>query len=288
MTKHLPDPRRNAYREDLAAKELEGVVDAGGFSEGELQQIVAQSTGFRATPDKQAPLVTEGLFGETVKIFEQNSEWSWGQLQRDGYVGYLATEDLTHELTSSTHFVSAPCTFVFSQPDIKSQPALMLSLNSNVQVTDEDGNFLRIGKIGFIYKRHLSASGERASDYVSIAEKFCGTPYLWGGCQRMGIDCSGLVQMSMMSAGIRTPRDSDMQEEELGEIIEGSGARKILKRGDLVFWSGHVGIMCNGQDMVHASAFHMSTEIEPLDLAIVRIRQSGKQVSSFRRLSLYG
>ena len=115
MTKHLPDPRRNAYREDLAAKELEGVVDAGEFSEGELQQIVAQSTGFRATPDKQAPLVTEGLFGETVKIFEQNSEWSWGQLQRDGYVGYLATKDLTHDLTSSTRHKKSACADVKSE-----------------------------------------------------------------------------------------------------------------------------------------------------------------------------
>ncbi len=287
MTNKFPDPRRNVYRDDLAAKELEGVVRAGKFVEGELNQIVAPSAGIRTKPHKQAPLASEALFGEKVRVFEKTSEWSWGQLQRDGYVGYLETADLSHELTDFTHRVSVLRTFVFSLPDIKSRPVFALSLNSKIKATDEEQKFVRIGKSGFIYRRHLSLAGEAERDYVSVADKFCGTPYLWGGSQFLGIDCSGLVQMSMLAAGLKAPRDSDMQEEELGFILKGAGVRQSLKRGDLIFWRGHVGIMCNSEDITHANAFHMMTITEPLDQAIQRIQRAGEQVSSFKRLSEY-
>ena len=156
---------------------------------------------------------TGALHGERVTIYEVSDEgWSWGQLERDGYVGWLPASELGDEGPPPTHRVAALRTLVFRGPDIKQPPLASLSLGSRVFVARVNGDFAVSEAGGFIPARHLAPIAEREPDFVAVAQRFVGTPYLWGGRSSLGIDCSGLEQVALQAAGIECPRDSDMHE----------------------------------------------------------------------------
>lgn len=270
------DPRRNAYRADLAAAYLDGKVQSGRFVQGTLGQIVHPSTPLRKTPDFARGLETEVLFGEAVTVFDEQDGWAWVQLARDGYVGYIPANSVRQgPLVTPTHRVQTLGTFIYPTADIKSPPIMHLPLNALVTVVGSDERFAELQHGGFVIGRHLSTPDRPARDFVEIAERFIGTPYLWGGCTRIGIDCSGLVQTALLAANIVAPRDSDMQRDELGHAVEANDEFDDLERGDLIFWPGHVGIMTDGVMMVHANAHHMMVATEPLPEAAKRIEKAG-------------
>jgi cell wall-associated NlpC family hydrolase len=205
------------------------------------------------------------------------------QLSRDFYVGYMPSEGLTRALIAPTHRVSALRTYVYPQPDGQVPPLALLSLNAFVSVAGEEGKFLALAGGGYVFARHTVPLGEFAPDYVAVAEAFVGTPYLWGGRTSVGVDCSGLVQLAVEAAGMTAPRDADMQAAELGSPVDWQGGG-TLYRGDLVFWEGHVGIMTSPTELLHANAYHMAVEAEPLAEARARIKVAGYEVMCVRRL----
>ena len=148
---------------------------------------------------------------------------------------------------------------------------LALPLNAEICVTSFDGDFARLGEEGFVWSGHLATLDNYESDFVAVAERFIGIPYLWGGKTALGLDCSGLVQTALCAAGISAPRDTDMQEKALGHIIATGPELQGLQRGDLVFWKGHVGIMREAKTLLHANGHHMLVASEPLDVAVARI-----------------
>jgi cell wall-associated NlpC family hydrolase len=155
----------------------------------------------------------------------------------------------------------------------------MPPLGATLSVMREQDRFA-VSSLGFLPAAHLAPLGTGEEDFVAVAERFLGAPYLWGGKTNYGLDCSGLVQVSINACGIACPRDSDMQERALGSAVEA----KALRRGDLIFWKGHVAIVRDAETIVHANAFHMGVAIEPTAEAITRIRGAGSEISAVKRL----
>lgn len=278
------DPRRHVFRPDLASTKLYGKVGALNYSDGYPGQIARSSVPLRRTPTPTVGFETEALFGERVTVYDERDGWSWIQLDRDDYVGYVPSEALSHEIDEPTHRVRSLGTFVYPVPDIKAPPIMHLSINSELSIVEGDERFVMLKGGGFVVSRHVAELGRKAPDFVEIAERLIGTPYLWGGRTRLGIDCSGLVQVSLEAAGIAAPRDTDMQQAELGERVEIPDVLEGMQRGDLVYWKGHVGIMADSVTLVHANAHHMQVAAETLPEAIERISKLGAEIAAVKRL----
>jgi cell wall-associated NlpC family hydrolase len=279
-----PDPRRHAYRDDVAADSLRGVVAAPRYVAGVRAQVARPVVPVRKVPVPSAGLETEALFGETVQIYDVANGWAWIQLEADGYVGYVPADTLSRDVRPATHTVKSIGTFVYATPDIKTPPLMHLSLNAAITVTGSDERFYALAGGGHVIARHIAERGWRDRDFVEVAERLLGTPYLWGGRTRIGLDCSALVQLSLMACGIAAPRDSDMQRAELGSEIAIPEDLDGLQRGDLIFWPGHVGIMSDSVMLLHANAHHMAVCCEPLPEAAARIRATGHEIAAIRRM----
>ena len=278
------DTRVNAWRVDLAAKVLDGRVEAERFVDGTVYHVSWPVVPLRRTPSTSAGLDTEVLFGEAVTVYETANGWAWVQAERDRYVGYMPADAIKEPVGTATHAVSALGTFIYPSADIKTPPLMHVSLGSQLIIDERQEKFCRLATGGYVVNRHISEMGKYARDFVEIAERFIGTPYLWGGRTRIGLDCSGLLQVCLQAAGHVAPRDSDMQEIQLGLRIKTKDGLDGLERGDLVFWKGHVGIMLDGVMMIHANAHHMAVSVEPLHEAASRIAKTGTQITSIKRL----
>ena len=281
----MDDPRLTPARPGLAAKYLEGKVKAARFVIGEEFEIADALAPLREAPAFDAMLLTQALMGERVTIYDRNDEgWAWGQLNGDGYVGWLPDRALAKPTGKPTHKITAIRTFAFPGPSIKLQPVDTLVMGALVTVTRENGAFAVTRDGWYLPLPHVGTIDRHADDFVGVAEQFAGTPYLWGGKSSLGIDCSGLVQVSLNAAGTGCPRDSDMQQDSLGRALDASEIKK-LQRGDLLFWKGHVAIVRDAGTIVHANAHHMATVIESTSEAIARIKAAGSEVVAIKRLA---
>jgi cell wall-associated NlpC family hydrolase len=278
------DPRVTPARPDLAAEVLRGKVEAARFVAGEPFRVVAPIAPLKRAPDVEAPLDSEALYGEAAVVYEERGDWRWVQLARDGYVGWLPAASLGPTKTP-THKVATLRTHAYPGPSIKRPPRFALSLGALVAVEKSDGDFAVTGDGVFLYAKHLAPIEAREDDFVAVAERFVETPYLWGGRTSEGIDCSGLAQTALAAAGIAAPRDSDMQEAALGQTLPIDETLAHLRRGDLAFWKGHVGIMRDAATLLHANGWAMKVISEPLATARARIETGGGgAITSIRRL----
>ncbi len=279
------DRRLTPARPDLAARHLAGRVEARAFADPVAMRVVAPSAPLRREPRPDAPLDTEALCGEAVAVYEQHEGWAWGQLGGDGYVGYLPDDALRPEGIAPTHRVAALRAHVYPGPSIKLPPLDALPMGASVAAVGEAGEFLVLADGGHVCRAHLAAFASVEPDFVAVAERLEHAPYLWGGKTMLGIDCSGLVQLSLAAAGIVAPRDTDMQEAALGTPLAVDEDLGGLRRGDLVFWKGHVGIMADAATLLHATAYTMTVYREPLLTARDRIRdKSFGAITSIRRI----
>jgi hypothetical protein len=240
---------------------------------------------------RRAGLETQLLYGQHFDVYALKKGWAWGQARspvkasrQKGYVGFVSAKCLADEKRAVSHVVTALKAPIFSKADIKSPVMMILPMGAIIKGSGRDKLFLR-GAGGFIHRRHIRKLSETPliTDFAEIAERHLGLPYIWGGISSDGLDCSGLVLSSLRATGKDAPRDTDMQQTALGKniAIRQSG----LKRGDLVFWKGHVGIMQNGSRLIHANAFDMKVASEPLKQAAFRIKAGGGgTITAIKRL----
>jgi hypothetical protein len=283
------DPRTTPARPDLAAKHLAGTVEAQRFVEGKTYEIGTADAPVRKAPSPEAELQTEALKGERITVYERGEDgWAWGQLAGDGYVGYLPARALRAPGPAATHKVTALRTFVFPGPSIKLPPLEALSFGSQLAIVRTDEPFAITESDGHVPMTHLAPIGTMETDFVAVAERFLGTPYLWGGKTSLGLDCSGLVQLALGACGIACPRDTDMQERALGSALALPPDLAQLRRGDLLFWKGHVAIVRDETTLVHANGYRMAVSFEPSVSALPRIRAESGDVTGVRRLPSRG
>ena len=280
------DRRVTPARPDRAAANLKGQIDAPLYVEGIRKIVFDGSADMRRQPYPDAPLDTEALHGEIFIEYKCDDEgWSWGQLERDSYVGFVPSKALTLDESAPTHRVSVLRSFLYGGPSIKLPPMAALSIGSRVTVVDHKDQFAISHRGHCIIADHLVPVDQYETDFVSVAERFIGVPYYWGGKTSLGLDCSGLVQIALDAVGQGAPRDSDMQERQLGGALEIDAALSGLMRGDLIFWKGHVGIMRDAETLLHASGHHMLVVSEPLSEAVTRIAaKNAGPITSIKRL----
>ncbi|MCU0819801.1 MAG: C40 family peptidase [Beijerinckiaceae bacterium] len=277
------DRRRHAYRADLAASALRDIVSAPRYADPQPMQVRVASTPLRRAPDVTLGYDTELIAGEIFDVYDRADGFAWGQARRDGYVGYCPEEALGPLLPAATHRVADLRAFLYPSASMKATPVGFLPYGAEIAASDEQSGYLRT-PLGHVYAKHLRPLAERPVDPVGEAERFLGIPYLWGGKSSLGLDCSGLVQTVCSASGILAPRDSDMQEQELGSPLAMPDDPATLPRGALLFWPGHVALSQGGGRMIHATSFSMSVISEPIAPALQRIEQQGPGLRSVRLL----
>lgn len=268
------DPRLTPARPDLADEALRGFIDAPRYASPARHAVVRGRAGLHPRPDPTAPFDTVLLFGELFRVLEMVDGWAWGQAVLDGYVGYVATRALAPAPADPPdHAVWAMACQLYREPKLKQAPAGILPFAARVRVVARQDGYARIDGGLWAPEPLLRPLSSPAADWVSVAERFGGVPYVWGGRSSSGVDCSGLVQLALQAAGKDCPRDTDMQAAMLGRTLAEDAPPD---RGDLVFWRGHVGIMTDAGTLLHANAHHMATASEPLADAIARIAATGE------------
>jgi cell wall-associated NlpC family hydrolase len=266
----VSDRRLTLVRDGLADVRLEGLVAAERFAAAVPMQVATPTASLRKAASPEAEQENQLLFGERFDVLFEDGDFAFGQARRDGYVGYVPTATLTLLGEPPTHRVAAIRTYAFSRPDIKSAIVGLYSVNALVTVEAREGLFVKVAGSGWITETHLGPIGRGETDPVAVAKRFLGAPYQWGGRESLGLDCSALVQLSLAACNRACPRDTDMQRGFFAEIAEAE-----RRRGDLVFWKGHVAVLLDADTILHANAFHMAVAVEPLAEAIARIEAAG-------------
>lgn len=264
----------------VAHVSLRGKVQAELFSEGEVKRVAVTIAPLFDAPEPKGKRQREMVLHERFCVLDQTDGWSFGFAERDGFVGYIRTDDIGTDAGPMTHVVRARQSYLAPTPVLKNSHAMRpVSFGTELAVTahHEAGRWAEVAALGttgplYVPAAHLRAIAEPETDPAAIAERFIGTPYHWGGNSGFGIDCSGLVQAAYLACGVTCPGDSDLQRERFGRLLSDDDT---LARGDLVFWAGHVAMMLDGERIIHANAHHMAVTIEPLAAAIDRIETRG-------------
>ncbi len=257
------DARTHAVRGDLADLALAGQLFVPHYARPMAMRCTAVRAALRDIAKPEGKQVSELLYGEDFMVIDIAADWAWGYCRHDHYVGYVPISDLIVSDDSETETITVREAVVFNTV---AGEASDLTLPMGAKISGAPAGDMIETAIGCIA---TGAIGATFDDAASVAEMLIDTPYHWGGRSAHGIDCSGLIQLSLaLSTGLPAPRDSDQQQFGLGEDLPDGVP---LARGDIIFFPGHVGIMRSGEELIHATMHYGKTVIEPLAEVIARI-----------------
>lgn len=298
LSGQLLDPRVTAYRESdgLAAKRLQGVVDAREFRKGSPYEVIGPWLKIYHAPSPNAECISLAITGDRVRLYDVGDGWAWIQVEHDSHVGYVRIDnnDLSPNLSTPTHEVCVPYALILKGPDVEyGDDGLAYGLGARVSLIDEDGKFVRTDHGGWIRRDELGPPGQFAAvghAWTAPGRELVGRPYRWAGtCSAWGVDCSGLIYRLRRLAGHYCPRDTDQMEayfnEERAKSLPTEGLERRLMVGDLVFWPGHMGVMLNGADILHACPWRRRVMLENLvQLEELQRQVKNREISSIKRL----
>lgn len=269
--------RRLTFATDRVAHvSLQGRIDAPAFAESKPAEIALPLVDLLNAPGGMRE--RQLLLGHGFDVLENRDGHAFGRAVRDGYCGWVSDAALT-AVTGVSHWVAAPASHLYDGPKVQARNLASLSFGAHVRVLGQEGAFAQT-PYGYVPAGHLQPLGRWFPDPVEVAGLFLGVPYLWGGNSHAGLDCSGLVQMSLLACGLPCPGDSDLQRAVGVPVVDAAD----LQRGDLVFWKGHVAMMVDPDTIIHSTGHFMATVIEPLAVAMARIKdQTGLDVIARRR-----
>lgn len=241
--------------------------------------IIQPSTQMKESPNENSALETECLFGEKIEIKDSYMEWVYCKSETDNYSGWIKKNTIG-ALGNPTHRVIANRSFIYERKDAKSNCLFYLPMGAKLVIKDIQATWAKVSLFtnydhenGYIPSNHIIKLNHSVEDWVAIAENLINTPYRWGGKDTIGIDCSALLQLSYENYGEIIPRNTIDQLKVQKPTVSDINA---LRRGFVVFWKGHVAIMTDKLNCVHANAFHMKTIIEPLDEVVSRMNKENK------------
>lgn len=250
------------------------------------RRLIAPYAPLLSHPEPRAAQQTELVFGQEFDVHAETGSWTLGRARslvvggsRPGYVGWVETKTLGDVPLEPTHRVNVITAPVFCRADLKSHIVMSVPLGANIHAMSETEDYVQIGAGAYLSQRHVRQLSQPETCWVTVARRYLGQPYVWGGNGARGVDCSGLVQMSLAACGIDAPRDADLQENSLGHGVGLPG-----QVGDLLFWSGHVGILATKTRLLHANATHMAVVEEPLGPALKRMKRAGIALRAVKRL----
>ncbi len=262
----MSDPRLTPANSRVACDTLRATVASDHYVSGAARQVIVPIANLLRAPD--GPRDRQVLMGESLRVLEDRDGWSFVQTDKDGYCGYVKSARVG-PVQEVTHWINAPSSHIYEDANFKSRDIAALSFGSKITVVEMQARFARTS-FGYVPRQHLTEIGNVERSPAQVARLFLGTPYLWGGNSRFGIDCSGLVQVALTACGFDCAADSDLQERSLGRTATGNP-----KGGDLLFWKGHVAMLADNKTLIHANAHHMSVVLEGLDVALARIAAQG-------------
>ena len=217
------------------------------------------------------------LYGERFKILSKNKDWIKIKTLFDNYVGYIKDEKYLASY-KPTHKVYSLKADIFSTPNNKTKNSLPFA--SKFSIIHENKNFVKFDKNKWLKKKDIRKINHKEKNLNKILSFFLETKYVWGGKTYKGIDCSALLQLFYYYNDTFYPRDTKNQIKYSGKKLK----RKVFKKGDIIFWKGHVAICLDSKKLIHAYGPEKKVLIMPIIKTIEKIKRTAnlsvKKISS--------
>ena len=216
---------------------------------------------------KHSEVISQILYGEKFKILSKNKDWIKIKSSFDNYVGFIKNEKYTNKHNPSHKVYSLKAT-IFNKQNKKTKK--FLPFGSKISVIKENKKFLEFENNKWLKKNNLKKVNHKEKDFVKIFKLFLKTKYVWGGKTHRGIDCSALLQIYYYYNNSFYPRDTKDQI----KYSKKNTKQKIFKRGDVIFWKGHVAICINSKELIHAYGPEKKVLAMPITKVIDRIKKT--------------